>query len=397
MGVVVHPFPWSSLDAVSRHDVEAMGTLRALARASASLTDVAAALGELVDGRVHLRRGRVHAGVGRASSDAVGVLLSFADASAITRPLLIVLDGALAAALTAKALRQRPPRITDPTKPPGPELAGASAAVVLAALRRGSPIALRVVAAGPAAALERDLENLHGPTNLATAHATVTVDADAFAASLSIPASTARRIGAGPFRKEDLARLEELPIALPLVIASVEATRVDVHALAPGDALVLPPSPLRVATDGTLSGPVVLAPSRTEAGIAADLAEDGRLVVRKRIVARPWDSGAIPSTRPGGTGTLSSLAPFAMPEDPKTTLEDVLEDAPVVVRVELGAVELSAREWADIDEGDVVPLRRKIGAPAILRVGGVEVATGELVQVDGDYAVRILSVRGVSR
>lgn len=394
MDVVVHSFPWASLDAVSRHDVDAQAIVRELARASTSLDHVAGALGELVDGRVRLRRGHVHAGVGRAASDAVGVLLSFADASAISRPLLIVLDGALATTLTAKALRQRAPRITDAAKSPGPELVGATAAIVLAALRRCTPAALRVVSAGPAAALERDLGNLHGPANLATAHATVTVDDDAFSAYLAIPKATARCIGAGPFRKEDLARLGELPIALPLVIASVEAARADLHALSPGDALVLPPLPLRVLAGDVLAGPVVLASPRAEAGVAADLAEDGRLVVRERLVARPWDSERVPSSRPRETGTLSSIA---MSEAPKTTLQDVLEDAPVVVRVELGAVELSAREWADIGEGDVVPLRRKLGAPAILRVGGVEVATGELVQVDGDYAVRILSVRGVGR
>lgn len=79
-----------------------------------------------------------------------------------------------------------------------------------------------------------------------------------------------------------------------------------------------------------------------------------------------------------------------MSEPPNATLE-VLEDAPVVVRVELGAVEMKAREWAALAPGDVVPLGRKLGDPASLRVGGVEVARGELVQVDGEYGVRILT------
>jgi flagellar motor switch protein FliN/FliY len=78
-----------------------------------------------------------------------------------------------------------------------------------------------------------------------------------------------------------------------------------------------------------------------------------------------------------------------MTAEPNATLE-VLEDAPVVVRVELGAVEMKAREWAALASGDVIALGRPLGAPAILRVGGVEVARGELVQVDGEYGVRIL-------
>ena len=79
-----------------------------------------------------------------------------------------------------------------------------------------------------------------------------------------------------------------------------------------------------------------------------------------------------------------------MSGEPNPTLE-VLEDAPVVVRVELGAVEMKARQWAALSPGDVITLGRKLGDPAILRVGGVEIARGELVQVEGQYAVRILA------
>ena len=87
-----------------------------------------------------------------------------------------------------------------------------------------------------------------------------------------------------------------------------------------------------------------------------------------------------------------------MPSDPTgatatTPIEvlESLEQAPIVVRVELGTVEMKAREWAELGPGDVVALGRKIGDLAILRVGGVEVARGELVQVEGEIAVRIAS------
>lgn len=81
-----------------------------------------------------------------------------------------------------------------------------------------------------------------------------------------------------------------------------------------------------------------------------------------------------------------------MPADASTTTTlEVLEDAPVVVRVELGTVEMKAREWAELAPGDVIALGRRVGDPAILRVGGVELARGELVQVDGEYGVRIVA------
>lgn len=79
------------------------------------------------------------------------------------------------------------------------------------------------------------------------------------------------------------------------------------------------------------------------------------------------------------------------PEATTTTTLEVLEDAPVVVRVELGSVEMKAREWAELAPGDVIALGRRVGDAAILRVGGVELARGELVQVDGEYGVRIVA------
>jgi flagellar motor switch/type III secretory pathway protein FliN len=86
-----------------------------------------------------------------------------------------------------------------------------------------------------------------------------------------------------------------------------------------------------------------------------------------------------------------------MPSEPSvTSTAEALEDAPLVVRVELGSVEMKAGEWAALVPGDVVALGRRLGEPALLRVGGVEVARGELVQVDGEYGVRIVS-RGPSR
>jgi flagellar motor switch/type III secretory pathway protein FliN len=57
---------------------------------------------------------------------------------------------------------------------------------------------------------------------------------------------------------------------------------------------------------------------------------------------------------------------------------------------------MTARQWAELDRGDVVTLGRRAGEPMILRVGGAVVARGELVVVDGELGVRIVE-RIVSR
>ena len=65
-------------------------------------------------------------------------------------------------------------------------------------------------------------------------------------------------------------------------------------------------------------------------------------------------------------------------------------DVPVVVRVEVGAARMTAREWAAVREGDSLTLGRPAAAPVTLRVGGLAVAEGELVEIDGELGVRIV-------
>ncbi len=79
-----------------------------------------------------------------------------------------------------------------------------------------------------------------------------------------------------------------------------------------------------------------------------------------------------------------------MTEADKDALIEAVGEVPVVVRVEIGVVEMRAREWASLAPGDVVGLGKRIGEAVTLRVGGVTVARGELVDLDGEVAVRIL-------
>jgi len=51
---------------------------------------------------------------------------------------------------------------------------------------------------------------------------------------------------------------------------------------------------------------------------------------------------------------------------------------------------LAARDWAAIGRGDVIALGRRVGEAVVLRVGGVPVARGELVEIEGEVGVRII-------
>ena len=63
-----------------------------------------------------------------------------------------------------------------------------------------------------------------------------------------------------------------------------------------------------------------------------------------------------------------------------------------MVRVEVASVTLTAREWAKLGPGDVIETGVPLAEPVVLRVGGREVARGELVSVDGELGVRIREI-----
>ena len=67
----------------------------------------------------------------------------------------------------------------------------------------------------------------------------------------------------------------------------------------------------------------------------------------------------------------------------------VLADVPLVVRVELGSATLTAKQWVALQLGDIITTGHSIGDQARLRIGGVEVGRGELVDVDGEVGVLV--------
>lgn len=369
------PFPFASLGTLTRAEVARSARLRRVARELVRIEAVEAALADLVGERVEIRVGRFRPfDAASVAEDAIGVMLAPAGERATSQRVLVEANGALGARIAARALRQRAPRITDAAQPPSPALTGAFAAVLMATLRRAhAGVAIQVIAAGPGSALARDLGSTE--RDVTTVGLTVLVGGDAFDARVSVADAAVATASAAPFTRGDLVAMGDARLALPLVIATTLATRADLDALSPGDAFVPAMHGIVVRADGALLGAVALVAPRGERGLAAEIATGGQLVVRGRVESHPWER------------EMSSDEPASA----ATTTVEVLEDAAVVVRVELGSVEMKAREWAALGPGDVVALGRKIGDLAILRVGGVELARGELVQVEGEMAVRIVA------
>lgn len=376
--MIVRAFPYEALPIIDRTTLDAEVHLRAAARCWVDVSSFGRVLSELTTATTTIVVEDTRSfQLAQIPNDAVGVMISPASAPGMSRAALVDVEPALAHTMVTRALKQRSSRVVDSSRLPAsaaPSVAGAFAAILHAALRRAHKgNAMRVVAAGPAQALARDLHSTHH--RIVTAWLTVLFGDDAFSARVSVPTSEIPPRTPVKLTKETLLELADLPLSLPLVIATCLCNRSEIATLEIGDAFIVPG--LNVSeSNGRVFGRVVLIPARAERGVEAVL-EDANAVLRTTagLSNLPWDR-AMAIEEEAETSTNPTL--------------EVLEEAPVVVRVELGAVEMKAREWAALSPGDVLLLGRKLGEPAILRASGVEIARGELVQIDGEYGVRIL-------
>lgn len=375
--MTAQPYPWAALDRVSREDAMVARAMRRWGAQFAHEEAITRAASEILGARVRarvtsVRSARIALGTVARSDADVAVILA-RDRANLSHAWLIEAEGALAAALVGRAVRRDVPRVFNPAAGASPALAGALAAIVSAVARRTRvDRAPQVVAAGPANVLVRDLAASAG--ELLEATLTVLIDDEAFVARVFAPRATAMAAAGAPWTATTLSTLGDVRLAMPIVAAATLATAADVASLRVGDAWIPGEWRLTRTASGTFAGRVLLAAPAHEVGFQADLGEDGRLVLGGGVECLAWsaDGGDVVS------------------EAERETLVTAMGEVPVVVRVEVGTVEMAAKDWAALGQGDVIALGRKVGDGVTLRVGGVAVARGELVDLEGEVGVRIL-------
>lgn len=79
-------------------------------------------------------------------------------------------------------------------------------------------------------------------------------------------------------------------------------------------------------------------------------------------------------------------------EGPAPEAAGLLDDITVAMVVELGRVMVSAADVVQLRPGQVIELTRAPGEPVDLVVDGKRIGKGELVEIDGELGVRILSL-----
>jgi type III secretion protein Q len=165
-----------------------------------------------------------------------------------------------------------------------------------------------------------------------------------------------------------------MTLALDAGMATLLVT--ELASLGPGDVVLLERHRARLRGD-RLEGLASLRPVGTAAPRWDAILHDGDAILHGSF------SGEPPRMSDNSTNP-----------DPVHAALAVVGDAPVDLRVELARVSLTLTEIAGLRPGEVLVSGRPLGAEVVLRAGERAVATGELVDVEGELGVRVLRLGG---
>lgn len=181
------------------------------------------------------------------------------------------------------------------------------------------------------------------------------------------------------------ARLKGVMTSLRAEIGSFELGSADLLRLGEKDVVSLM-EPLNFRPDRGEVGATKLRVGNGRVGYvnATVQLEAGRYqaVVNEIVSGEQPQAASHPAAAPGGEKV----------EEAKTDGAELLGDIPLQVTVELGRVAFSAEEVVSLHVGQIIDLNRVPNEPVELSVHGKVVARGELVEVEGQVGVRILSL-----
>ncbi len=169
-------------------------------------------------------------------------------------------------------------------------------------------------------------------------------------------------------------------------------------------AALRPPDPPTRGRDARLAGeiavPVVVATARLAAtGLARLAVRDVILVDRvgdrggaPGAARLAFGRGGVPVTLARRDGRLTVTGVYQRGPMNEQLAEDAATDLPIDLAVVVGEVRLSARAVLGLAPGQVLTLGAPVGAAVELRAAGRSIGRGELVEVDGEVGVRVLSL-----
>ena len=371
MSAKVSPYPWSTLPTLSGTTEAQKQRVRRWLRAHLEPERLDEAIGRVLCDEAQLTVAEVNVTGSAASSFPTRLAFTFGAGNHLE----VALDTPLAGLALSRVLKH-PPRWLDPSKPLTPPLLGALSAIFIEIVRASHTLIslkTRVAVDRPKgnAVIVRGTVRLDG--------APYPFEITLWANALDLPVTRSSK---------SLRHLGVIPLTLPLVLAASTGSSSELEQLNSGD-VWLPDGGWLCDPNGR--GQAALCLESGEVGHEVAIQADGSLVFTSRTITLTWDPPALVSSMP-----KPAYKDRMVNEPEEQQLAEALLDVPVVVRVELGAVRLSAKEWADLAPGDVIDTQQRIAAPVTLRISGEAVAEGELVNIDGQIGVRIQRLVGAN-
>lgn len=360
----VRAFPWERLPRIERGALEARRELTRRVGAGIDVVRLGRALGQLLGDDVEL--GDVVIGEPCRSAQHAPSLFDAHTLQFPTLGLRVTLwpEPDLARACVARLLGQ------------GFELGWADTGIDAALRGAGAALALEVArraARGEAPELVTD-EAASDAEWLSPGQATVRLGGKPYRLELSAETVKLGRPVPALRPLPVLARLGAVSLRVPWIAALSAATVGDVEGLGVGDVWV-PGKEAWIDGEPLVAG--LLAAPGAECGMPIRVS-GGRIVLGAKAVPVHEER----------TEELTSMS------QDESELSQIVGETPLVVRLELGSLEMSAAEWAALRPGDVLTSGRRLEEPVVLRTGGREIARGELVDIEGEIGVRITQVAG---
>jgi type III secretion system YscQ/HrcQ family protein len=366
------PFPFERLKRVSR---SRLFGLRRVARCLGSPGTIAAEATALLGASVVVERAPLeHCPPGRLGSAVldplVAVVLSH-ESGTSTRLVALELEPRLAASVIDRALGGTGGVDVPSVVVPLTDVERGALAYVAARLAAplGLSFVVRGVVTSPAA-----LMGVLGDDGSAVQPARVEVGEDVGFARLWLPDSALDTLMLGETRGATEA-LRRVPVTIVLDAAWGELSTDELEALHVGDVVLL---------DGGW-----LAPSHGgfEGSVRGRIAGARRMELR---CALEGDRTCVTAIDVGVD--LGVTKGQKMDSDTTTKATERAADAPLEISVEIARFTMPLSEVGALAPGEVLATGQAIGGRVTLRANGAAVATGELVDVDGEVGVRILSL-----
>jgi len=220
-----------------------------------------------------------------------------------------------------------------------------------------------------------------------------------------------RRLRRASEAASHISRLSNVKVWLRAEIGQVEISAQDLSQLRERDVVLV--DGLTARPDQGEGGTAKLKLGLARTGyIAADVAVDGErftATVTGFSIGEPPPSGApIEGEAPEEADAASASPSLGEHADESTnpgsergSMEeaqaegaDLLNDIPLQIAVEIGRLPITAEDVVGLKVGHVFDLNRSAGEPLDLSVNGKVVARGELVEVEGNLGIRIVSLAG---